>query len=47
MEGFWQVTLKDMVEELGEAAVKEALSHFSCPLNEDVEMFLKVSGGKG
>lgn len=41
MEGFWQVTLKDMVEELGEAAVKEALSHFSCPLNEDVEMFLK------
>ncbi|ADZ83602.1 hypothetical protein [Cellulosilyticum lentocellum] len=41
MKGYVQVSLKDMIQELGESKVKSILSNFSCPLNEDVEYFLK------
>ena len=41
--GYSQVLLSDMVEELGESATKDILSHFSCPMNPDVENFLKSS----
>lgn len=41
MTGYKIANLKIMVEELGEEPVKELLSSFSCPLNEDVEYFLK------
>ena len=41
MTGYWQVNLMDMIEVRGEAVVKDELSHFSCPLNQDVEMFIK------
>ena len=42
MTGFKLVNLKIMVEELGEEHVKGLLSSFSCPLNRDVEGFLKT-----
>ena len=41
MTGYRLVNLKIMVEELGVESVKGILSHFSCPLNEDVEVFLR------
>lgn len=41
MTGFKLINLKLMVEELGEEKTKELLSGFSCPLNEDVESFLR------
>lgn len=41
MTGFKIVNLKLMIEELGEEPVKELLSSFSCPLNPDVEYFLR------
>lgn len=41
MTGYWQANLTDMIEVRGEAAMREELSHFSCPLNPDVELFLK------
>lgn len=41
MTGYWQVNLRDMIEVMGEDAVYDELSHFSCPLNPDVEMFLR------
>ena len=40
MTGYKIVNLQLMTEELGEGRVRELLSSFSCPLNEDVEMFL-------
>ncbi len=40
MTGYWQANLKDMLEVRGEAAVKEELSLFSCPINPDVEHFI-------
>jgi len=39
--GYIQVNLKNMLTELGEDRVKSILSEFSCPLNIDVETFLK------
>lgn len=36
------VNLRTMVEELGEGRTKEILSSFSCPLNLDVEYFLRA-----
>lgn len=42
LTGYWQVNLADMLEELGEDKVKAILSGFSCPLNDDVEYFLKT-----
>lgn len=41
MTGIWQVTLRDLIEVRGEADVKARLSEFSCPLNPDVEYFIK------
>lgn len=41
MAGYTQINLKDMIEELGEDRTKTILAGFSCPLNGDVEFFLK------
>ena len=41
MTGYKLVMLKDLLEELGEDGTKSILSSFSCPLNADVEMFLR------
>ncbi|MGN0422850.1 MAG: N-acetyltransferase [Lachnospiraceae bacterium] len=38
---FVQFNLSDLLDQLGEDAVKDILSSFSCPLNADVENFLK------
>ena len=40
MEGYIQISLGDLLIELGEERVKSILSKFSCPLNKDVERFL-------
>lgn len=42
MTGFWQASLKDMIEVRGEAVMKTELSRFSCPLNPDIEYFIKT-----
>lgn len=39
---FIQFNLCDLLDELGEEDVKSILSSFSCPLNPDVEYFLKT-----
>lgn len=41
MTGFKVVNLKKMLETVGEDDVKKILSEFFCPLNPDVERFLK------
>lgn len=43
MSGYIGINLKDILhdESLGESAAKSILSSFSCPLNPDVEHFLK------
>lgn len=41
MDGFLKVSLKKLVSNIGEDKVKEILSEFSCPINEDIEYFLK------
>jgi len=41
MSGYNLILLKEMLEELEEDKVKEILSSFSCPLNSDVESFLR------
>lgn len=41
MIGYKVVSLKDMLEQLEEEKVKEILSDFTCPMNLDVEKFLK------
>jgi len=41
MTGFIQVNLSDILEELGEDRVSAILADFSCPMNEDVQDFLK------
>ncbi len=46
MTGFKIVNLKLLVEEIGEEETKTLLSNFSCPLNEDVEEFLRIVKGK-
>lgn len=38
---FVQINLSDIVKGMGEDYAKNILSHFSCPLNKDVENFLK------
>ncbi|NLV22674.1 MAG: N-acetyltransferase [Syntrophomonadaceae bacterium] len=43
MTGYSIVSLKDMIDELGEKKIKEILSQFSCSLNADVESFLHNS----
>lgn len=41
MSGYIGVNLKEMIEQIGEENARKILSDFSCPLNEDVEYFLK------
>lgn len=41
MGGYQIIPLSDMIEQLGEDKTKSILSDFSCPLNLDVETFLK------
>lgn len=41
MDGFVKVSLKKMMTNIGENKVKNILSEFSCPLNNDIEYFLK------
>lgn len=45
MTGYLQVSLQDMIKELGNEreTVKRIVSEFSCPLNKDVEFFLHSS----
>ena len=44
MTGYVQISLKDMLDQFGDdQSVKKILSEFSCPLNADVERFLKNS----
>lgn len=40
MTGIWQANLNEMLDEIGEDAVKRVLSGFLCPKNIDVERFL-------
>lgn len=42
MTGYSIVNLSDLLEEMGEEFVIDIFSQFSCPLNRDVEYFLKV-----
>ena len=39
MTGYWQASLKDMIDVRGEAVMQNELSRFSCPLNPDIEYF--------
>lgn len=41
MTGYKIVNLRLLIEEVGEDTAKQVLSTFSCPLNEDVENFLR------
>ncbi len=41
MIGYWQANLKDMIEVLGEKRIRAELARFSCPLNPDVELFIR------
>ena len=41
MNGFIKVPLKRLVEEIGEDNTKLILSDFSCPLNKDIQSFIK------
>lgn len=43
MSNFVGINLKDFIKESGENEVKSFLSTFSCPLNHDVEHFLKYT----
>ncbi len=39
--GYKIIELTDLLEAQGEDWVKDHLSHFSCPLNDDIEIFLR------
>ena len=41
MTGYKLINLKLMLDTVGEDSVKTVLSSFSCPLNPDVENFLR------
>lgn len=41
MSEFVQMNLNDIIDQLGEDRTKTILSSFSCPLNKDVEKFLR------
>lgn len=41
MTGYKIVSLKDIVEEMGEGFAKQTLSTFSCPYNKDVEYYIR------
>lgn len=42
MTGYKIVNLQDLIAEIGEDSTKRILSDFSCPLNQDVEDFLRI-----
>lgn len=42
MTGYKIVNLKVLLDEVGEERTKELLSFFSCPMNEDVQEFLRI-----
>lgn len=42
MNAYYQINLKDFIDELGEDDVKSILFSFSSPFNKDVESFLNV-----
>ena len=41
IHGYKVVNLQELIEEVGEEFARDYLSKFSCPLNQDVENFLK------
>lgn len=41
MSGYIGINLREMIDQIGENEVKNILSDFSCPLNPDVEHFIK------
>lgn len=41
LTGYNLVNLEELVLQVGEERAKEVLSDFSCPLNADVEYFLR------
>lgn len=41
MAGYVQINLRDMINNIGEDKTKIILSNFICPLNKDVDNFLK------
>ena len=41
MTGYLQANLRDLIEARGEADIKAELSEFLCPLNPDVESFIR------
>lgn len=41
MTGYNLVNLKDLVQAVGEERTKQILSDFSCPMNKDVEYFIR------
>lgn len=41
MTGYIKVSLSMLIEEIGEDNAKQLLSDFSCPLNNDIERFLR------
>ncbi|HHX73897.1 MAG TPA: N-acetyltransferase [Firmicutes bacterium] len=41
MNGYFQVNLISLIEQIGEDKTQEILTDFSCPMNIDVEEFLK------
>lgn len=41
MSGYTQINLSDMIDTIGEDRTKAILADFSCPQNQDVELFLK------
>lgn len=42
MAGLYKISLSDVIDEYGEEPTKRLLSDFSCPLNPDIEDFLRV-----
>jgi hypothetical protein len=43
MAGYTVVNIRDLIDEIGEDGTAHILSSFSCPLNPDIEEFLKKS----
>lgn len=41
MDDYYIISLKDMISEMEEGEVKSRLSSFSCPLNSDIEHFIR------
>lgn len=41
MTGFKEVSISVLLEEIGEERTQEILADYSCPLNQDIEYFLK------